>query len=173
MPAMGKRDYDISTSVTGDSGEEFVNLLTAVQRGNITSITERQRKLLAETVEVRRGISVELRKFLNGTKPDNAKVLALGRRYGELDGEMSWIYATAFANVGRRLSPEQRAACVKLRNLPGYQSAPAYLYSDPLQKLPALPSSDFLFSPPAQSSFTPVPAIALPVIAQKTMPHVP
>lgn len=157
MPAMGKRNYDISTSVTGDSGEEFINLLTAEQRGNITSITERQRKLLAETVEVRRGISVELRKFLSGSKADKSIVRALGRRYGELDGEMSWIYATAFSKVARTLTPEQRAACVKLRNLPGYQSAPAYLYSNPMQKLPALPSSDFLFSPPAQSASAPLP----------------
>ena len=28
MPAMNKRNYDISTSVTGDSGESFLNLLT-------------------------------------------------------------------------------------------------------------------------------------------------
>jgi phosphatidylethanolamine-binding protein (PEBP) family uncharacterized protein/Spy/CpxP family protein refolding chaperone len=162
MPAMGKRNYDISTSVTGDSGEEFLNLLTAEQRGKITSIPDRQRKLLAETVEIRRAISVELRKFISGNKADKAKVLALGRRYGELDGEMSWIYATAFAKVGRTLTVEQRAACMKLRNLDGYHSAPAYLYSNPLQKLPAQPNSDFLFSSPAKSSVTPASATPSP-----------
>ncbi len=151
MPAMGKRDYDISTSVTGDSGQNFLNLLAAGQRSVITSIIGQQRKLLAETVDVRRAISVELRKFLSGGKADNAKLLALGRRYGELDGEMSWIYATAFAKVGQTLTSEQRAACVKLRNLPGYQSAPAYLYSNPLPQSPPLPSSDFLFAAPAAS----------------------
>ncbi len=155
MPAMDKRNYDISTSVTGDSGESFLNLLTAEQRANITSIPDRQKKLLAETVEVRQAMSVELRKFLTGSQADKAKVLALGRRYGALDGEMSWIYATAFAKVGRTLTPEQRAACVKLRNLDGYRSAPAYLYSNPLQKLPALPNSDFLFGAPAQPAATP------------------
>ncbi len=155
MPAMGKRNYDISTSVTGDSGEGFLELLTSEQRGNITSITDHQRKLLAETVEVRRAISVELRKFLTASKADKSKVLSLGRRYGELDGEMSWIYATAFAKVGRTLTSDQRAACVKLRNLDGYRSAPAYLYSNPLQKMPVLPSSDFLFSAPTQASSAP------------------
>ena len=154
MPAMGKRNYDISTAVTGDSGENFLSLLTAEQRGNITSITDRQRKLLAESVEVRRAISVELRKFLTGSQAGKAAVLTLGRHYGELDGEMSWVYATAFAKVGRTLTPEQRAACVKLRNLDGYHSAPAYLYSNPLPKLPALPNSDFLFSAPAQATAT-------------------
>jgi Raf kinase inhibitor-like YbhB/YbcL family protein len=103
-------------------------------------------------VEVRRAISEELRKFLTGGKSDKAKILALGRRYGEMDGEMSWIYATAFAKVGRTLTAEQRAACMKLRNLDGYQSAPAYLYSNPLSKRPALPNSDFLFRSPTQSA---------------------
>ena len=165
---MGKRNYDISTSVTGDSGEEFINLLTSEQRANITSITDQQRKLLAETVEVRRAISVELRKFLSGSKADKAKLLALGRRYGELDGEMSWIYATAFAKVGGTLSAEQRAACVKLRNLDGYHSAPAYLYSNPMQKAPTLPNSDFLFSQAAQCSSTPSSATSAPAISEGT-----
>ncbi len=152
MPAMNKRNYDISTAETGDSGENFLKLLTAEQRENITAIPDQQKKLLAETVEVRRAISEELRKFLAGSKADKAKVLTLGRRYGELDGEMSWMYATAFSKVGRTLTPAQRAACIKLRNLDGYQSAPAYMYSNPLQKLPSLPSSDFLFAATAASS---------------------
>ena len=155
MPAMGQRNYDISTAVTGDSGESFLNILTSDQRANITAIPEQQSKLLAETVKVREAMSVELRKFLSGGKADQTKVIALGRRYGELDGEMSWMYATAFARVGRTLTAEQRSACVKLRNLDGYQSAPAYLYSNPLQKLPALPSSDFLFAAPVQSTNIP------------------
>ena len=155
MPAMNKRNYDISTSVTGDSGESFINLLTPNQRANITAIPEQQSKSLAEAVKVREAMSVELRKFLSGSKVDKAKLLALGHRYGELDGEMSWMYATAFAKVGRTLTAEQRSACVKLRNLDGYQSAPAYLYSNPLQTLPTLPSSDFLFAAPVPSTNAP------------------
>ena len=81
-------------------------------------------------------------------------MLALGRRYGELDGEMSWMYAMAFAKVGRTLTPDQRAACVKLRNLDGYHSAPAYLYSNPLTQRPAVPNSDFLFGAPASAAAT-------------------
>lgn len=154
MPAMGKRNYDISTSVTGDSGEEFLKLLTSDQLAHITANTDQQRKLLAETVAVRQQISVELRKFLSGGKADRAKLLALGRHYGELDGEMSWMYATAFAQVGRTLTADQRAACVKLRNLDGYKSAPAYLYSNPLSKLPELPNSDFLLKSPVQTPGT-------------------
>jgi phosphatidylethanolamine-binding protein (PEBP) family uncharacterized protein len=168
MPAMNKRNYDISTAVTGDSGENFLKLLTTEQRKTITVIPENQKKLLAETVEVRRAISQELRKFLTGSRADKAKVLELGRRYGALDGEMSWMYATAFSNVGQTLTSAQRAACVKLRNLDGYQSSPAYMYSNPLQKLPALPSSDFLFAAPGQSSS---PAAASAVSSSQSLPE--
>ena len=74
----------------------------------------------------------ELRKYLAGETPDRGKVLALGRRYGELDGEMSFLYAMAFASVNRTLTASQRAQLMKIRNLDGYQSAAAYLYSRPI-----------------------------------------
>ena len=150
MPAMNKRDYDISTAVTGDSGEGFVKLLTEEQRKHITSITDQQRQALKEIVETRRAISVELRKYLAGGAADKARVLALGRRYGELDGEVSWMYAVAFSRVNKTLSADQRAALRKLRNLEGYQSAPAYMYSSPMQEAPALPKTDFLFRAPGK-----------------------
>ena len=145
MPAMGKRDFDISTSRTGDSGEEFLNVLNETQRAAVTGIIERQRKPLNEMIEVRRAISQELRKFLAGGRADRTKVLALGKRYGELDGEVSWLYASAFTKISRTLTDKQRAELVKLRDLPGYKSAPAYVYSRPLSELPKLPESD-LFS---------------------------
>ena len=146
MPAMGKKDYDISTSVTGDSGKEFLDTLTEAQRRAVTELPDRQRKALAEVAVVRRAISVELRKFLTGGAADKAKVVALGRRYGELDGEMSYLYAAAFAKVNRTLSAEQRAKLMKLRNLDGYVSAPAYLYSAALKELGDMPDTDAFFT---------------------------
>jgi hypothetical protein len=148
MPAMGKRDFDISTSLTGDSGQSFLETLTDEQLRNITAIPDLQRKALKEVVEVRRAVSTELRKPLAGGHPDRAKVLALGRRYGELDGEMSWTYATAFAKVNRTLTADQRAKLLKLRNLEGYTSAPAYIYSSPVKDEPKLPETDSFFFPP-------------------------
>lgn len=146
MPAMGKRDFDISTSVTGDSGEGFLALLTIEQRANITIIIDRQRKSLTEIATVREGISSELRKFLEGESSDKSKVLALGRRYGELDGEMSWMYAKAFASVSRTLTGDQRAAMLKLRNLDAkYACKGAFLYSQPIE-MPKMPDTDFLFN---------------------------
>lgn len=157
MPAMGKKDYDISTAITGDSGEAFLKLLTPAQRTPITAIPDAQRKDLKEIIEVRQAVSVELRKYLKGETADKQKVLALGRRYGELDGEMSWMYATAFARANRTLTADQRATLKKLRNLEGYTSAPAYLYSTPMKTLPDIPDTDFFFKSTGIASATPVP----------------
>lgn len=130
MPAMGKRDFDISTSVTGDSGRAFVEeVLTPEQAAHVNAVPELQRAALAETIDVRREFSTELRKLLDGKSPDRDKLRALGRRYGELDGEMSWIYTMAFARINRTLTAPQREELIRLRNLPGYESAPYYIYS--------------------------------------------
>jgi len=147
MPAMGKRNYDISTSLTGDSGKTFLEILTDGQRRNVTAIPDLQRQALTEIVAVRRAIATELRKPLKGGAADKAKVLALGRRYGELDGELSYQYAVAFAKVNRSLTDEQRKTLVKLRNLDGYTSAPAYIYSTPVQDTIQLPNTDTFFFP--------------------------
>ncbi|MEI8244303.1 MAG: Spy/CpxP family protein refolding chaperone [Lentisphaerota bacterium] len=152
MPAMGKRDYDISTSVTGDSGKEFINNLTREQRNNITAIPDTQRKDLQEIIAVRRAISTELRKFINGGSADKEKIIALGRRYGELDGEMSYYYAAAFAKVNRTLTAAQRQMFIKLRNLDGYTSAPAYIYSSPVREEVKLPDTDSFFFPPKDAN---------------------
>ncbi len=152
MPAMGKRDYDISTSVTGDSGKDFLNTLTENQRQNITAIPDLQRKDLQEIIDLRRAIAMDLRKFLKGGQADKAKVIALGRRYGDLDGEMSYFYATAFAKVNRTLTNEQRKALVKLRGLDGYTSAPAYIYSSPVREEVKLPNTDNFFFPVTNSA---------------------
>jgi len=147
MPAMGKRDYDISTSVTGDSGKEFLNVLTAEQRKHITDIPDLRRKVLLAIIDMRRAIAKELRKFLQAGQAEKEKVVALGRRYGGLDGEMSYYYAVAFAKINRTLTGEQRKALVKLRNLDGYKSSPAYIYSDPVRTEMKLPDTDCFFFP--------------------------
>jgi len=146
MPAMGKRDFDISTSVTGDSGQAFIeDVLTADQRKHILAIADLQRPALTETISVRREISTELRKLLAGETPDREKLLALGKKYGELDGKMSWYYTTAFAAVNKTLTDAQRAALMKLRNLDGYTSAPYYIYSQAMQDEPKLDGVDNFF----------------------------
>ena len=64
-------------------------------------------------------------------------------RYGELDGQLSALYATRFAAVNKTLTSAQRATLVKLRNLTvvptgGYRFSTALAY-------PSLPSTDYMF----------------------------
>jgi hypothetical protein len=146
MPAMGKRDYDISTSVTGDSGRTFVEkILNTRQAKLIEKIPDLQRTLLMETIDVRREFATELRKLLTGETPDRKKLLSLGRRYGELDGEMSCIYTMAFAEINRTLTDGQREELRSLRNLEGYESAPYYIYSRGRNDEPKLGSVEVKF----------------------------
>ncbi len=133
MPVMGKTDANISTAVTGDSGAAFLDALNPEQRQAITGTVDAQRKALAEVAELRRKIAFELRQYLDGKTPDREKLLAMGTRYGELDGEMSYNYATAFARVAKTLTPAQKEKLVALRNLKGYVAASYYIYSTPQQ----------------------------------------
>ncbi len=141
---MGKPDYSISTALTGDKGEALLQALAPQQRLLITSLVDLQRLDLEEVVQTRRAISTELRRFLHGGGADKNTLLALARRYGELDGEISWLYATHFAQLGQTLTAAQRQTLMKLRGLEDYACSGAYLYSEPIA-MPEIPNSDFLF----------------------------
>ena len=130
-PAMGKRDYAISTTLTGNSGEAFIAALNESQRRHITALPELQRQDLHEIVRIRRELSSELRRFLKGEKADPARGLALSKRYGELDGNLSWLYATAFARVGQSLTPQQKQALMALRKVDPAEPKGPFLYSTP------------------------------------------
>lgn len=143
-PAMGKRDYSISTALTGDAGEAFLRVLTPSQRSSVTSVVERQREHLAEIAKVRREISTELRRLRTEDRADLAKVRRLSRRYGELDGEMSYWYANAFAAVGWTLTPGQRTQLAALRDDNPHDPRGPFLYSAPLPNI-RVADSDFLF----------------------------
>ncbi len=143
-PAMGKKDYSISTSLTGDSGEAFLAALTPAQRKHITDLPDLQRKDLREIVSVRRAISTELRRFMRGETTDKAKVLSLSRRYGELDGTLSYLYATAFAKVGQSLSAQQKSTLARLRASNPADPKGPFLYSQPIG-MPQIEGTDALF----------------------------
>ncbi len=131
-PAMGKRDYSISTTLTGNGGENFLAALNDSQRRQITALPDLQRQDLNEIVRVRRDISTELRRFLKGETADQAKVLALSRRYGELDGNLSYLYASAFAKVGQALTLQQRQALMNMRPVDPAAPKGPFLYSSPI-----------------------------------------
>jgi phosphatidylethanolamine-binding protein (PEBP) family uncharacterized protein len=143
-PAMGNAGYSISTTLTGDSGEAFLNLVTTGQRSQITGLVDLQRNDLTEIVAKRTAIATELRKALAGEIIDEASVRALSARYGELDGEISYYYASHFADVSKTLTSDQKTKAVALRNLPGYACQGGYLYSQTIDYPQDVPS-DFLF----------------------------
>ena len=158
IPAMGNPNYSISTSLTDDSGKAFLAALTETQRKLVTDLVGQQSDDLKEVVKTRREIATLLRQFMKQEKVDKDKVVALSRRYGELDGEISYFYAKAFAEVAKTLTDDQKKTLLKLRNLdPKFTPKGAYLYSAPID-MPTIPNTDFLFTKPAQSKSTSAPA---------------
>jgi len=158
-PAMNNPDYFISTSITGDSGQEFLNILNSEQRALITGIIEEQRPALKEIAQIRTTVSTELRKAMTGGTIDKEKVYSLIQRYGELDGQVSALYATRFSAVNKTLTDTQRAALVKLRNLSVVPQG-AYRFADTVA-MPEIPNTDFMFgvrSMPTNAGQTTAPA---------------
>jgi phosphatidylethanolamine-binding protein (PEBP) family uncharacterized protein len=152
-PAMGKQNYSISTSLTGDSGEALLTTLTDAQRKLITDLVDLQRQDLNEIVKTRREIATELRRFQEGQSADTEKVLSLSKRYGELDGRISYLYATAFAHVGKTLTEQQKSDLARMRmNNPADPKGP-FLYSTPIH-MPIIENTDFLFGVQSQSQQT-------------------
>lgn len=146
-PAMGNEGYIIDESVTGDKGQEFINTLNSDQKNIITGIVDSQRQALNRIVESRREIAIELRKALSGETLDESKIIGLARQYGELDGEISYYYATAFALIGNSLTAEQKEELMEIRDLDDYpcEEGKAYLYSEKID-MPEVGNTDFLFT---------------------------
>ena len=143
QPAMGNPDYFIPTTVTGDKGQAFLELLAADQRALIEGILPAQRAMLAEVAAIRTEVSAELRKAMTQAAFDEAKVRTLIARYGELDGAMSALYAERFSAVAKTLTSEQKAKLVALRDLDVVPQG-AYEFSSPIA-LPSLAPADYLF----------------------------
>ncbi len=142
-PAMGNPDYFISTSVTGNSGKEFLEILTETQREKITSILEEQRSALDRIVEIRTEVSEAFRTLMTEESVDEDMIMTLLEEYGTLEGEMSLLYATRFAEVGDTLTDSQMEALITLRNQNVYPEG-AYLYSQPIEMPTDINSADLL-----------------------------
>ena len=72
---------------------------------------------LSDIVETRRAIATELRRFFTSPSADKEKMLALCRHYGELDGDLSYLYATHFAGVGKTLTARYLSAAMTERTV--------------------------------------------------------
>lgn len=146
-PAMGNAGYSISTSLTGDAGESFLQILDPEQRKLMEALPVLQKKNLENIVTTRRQVAESLRKFIKGENVDKKIIKEWLLYYGRQDGEMSWYYCNAFSLINKSLTAEQKDKLKKLRNLEQLPSG-TYLYSDPVP-VPADIVTSFLFFPPA------------------------
>jgi len=144
-PAMGNPNYTIDETLTASAGQNFLAILTTDQADQVKGIVDLQRSALTELVAKREAISTELRKFLASQTADQSTILSLSERYGELDGELSYYYATTFSQVYNSLSDEQKTKLVKLADELGYLDPDGgFLYSEPIP-MPEISNTDFMF----------------------------
>jgi hypothetical protein len=146
-PAVGNPGYSIPVTMTGEMGETFLRSLSAEQAAAVTGLVEAQKPALYAIVDQRTAVATALRRFMAGSAPDAAQILALMETYGRLDGEIIYRYATAFAQVNATLTPAQRTQFTAMRSqILGSLMLPsvAYLYSHPIA-MTAIANTDFLF----------------------------
>lgn len=143
-PAMGNRGYSISTSLTGESGKSFLELLNPDQRKQVEALPSLQKKNMDEIVTLREKVSANLRKFMSGERPDKTETLEWIKKYGEQDAALSILYVTAFSAVHQTLTADQKQKLKDLRNLDAVPSG-IYIYSDPAP-VPANLEYDFLLA---------------------------
>lgn len=144
-PAMGNPNYTIDETLTASAGQNFLAMLTTAQADQVIGIVDLQRSALNELVAKREAISTELRKFLSSQSADQSTILALSERYGELDGELSYYYATTFMQVYNSLSDEQKTQLLKLADDLGYLNPEGgFLYSEPIP-MPEISNTDSMF----------------------------
>jgi Spy/CpxP family protein refolding chaperone len=145
-PAMGNPNYTIDETLTANAGQDFLTILTTAQADKVKGIVDLQRDALNELVVKRTEISTELRKFLSSQTADQAAILSLSERYGELDGELSYYYATIFTEVYNSFTADQKTRLIKLATDLGYiDPTGGFLYSEPIQ-MPEIISTDFMFN---------------------------
>jgi hypothetical protein len=126
-PAIGHEGYGINEQLTATAGSALSDAgkgyVTASQAELLTSLVDRQRDNLyasptSSIVGVRTLIATLLRSLLTTSDPTDAikaQVLALSETYGDLDGENNYYYATAFAQLYKTLSADQKTKLAALR----------------------------------------------------------
>jgi hypothetical protein len=144
-PAMGNPNYTINETLTASAGQDFLSILTTDQANKVKGIVDLQRDALTGIVAEREAIAKELRKFLASQTADSSAIMSLSSKYGELDGELSYYYATTFTEVCNTVSDGQKIQLAALANALGYIApAGAFLYSQPIG-LPEIMNTDFMF----------------------------
>ena len=174
-PAVGNPGYSIPVTMTAEMGDTFLHTLTPEQSALVTGLVEAQKPALYAVVDRRKDVATQLRRFMTGTTPDQAQVLALMETYGELDGEIIYRYATAFTQVNQSLTAAQRTKLTALRSqILGSLALPqgAFLYAQPIS-MPTIPSTDFLFASSVAPTSTATPTATSTATATPTRTSTP
>ncbi len=131
MKAVRRDSYRISTELTGDSGAMFLRILNKQQKSQITNLIQHQKPFLMEMVSVRKSIAEKIRQFIGGGTPNLETIVSLSRKFGELDGEIAYLYADAYTNIKTSLSQPQLQKAIQIRNIAQYPCQGAFIYAEP------------------------------------------
>ncbi len=156
----------IDPNLTANAGITFLLTLTPTQAALVTGLVDLQRASLYEIVDRRGDLATEFRKAMVGGTVSQTRVLTLSARYGELDGEIVYAYATHLAQVYQSLTATQKISLTALRSLilgefPLIPEPYAYRYSDRIT-MPTIMNTDFLFLPSTQFY-----RVYLPIVGRK------
>ncbi len=146
-PAVGNPGYTISSSLTSDMGQAFLQTLTPEQSALIEDIVNSELPYLQDIVTTRSAVSTELRRSLEGGTINDETVLSLMDAYGQQDGAVVYFFAKNFALINASLTDEQRAQLMSFRQqmLGGLTANQPFIYSQPVS-MPSISNTDFLFS---------------------------
>jgi hypothetical protein len=145
-PAVGNPGYIISSRLTADMGEAFLEVLDENQQSLVEEILSLEHPYLLEIVDIRQSIATELRRSLAGESLDDEEIQNLMQDYGRADGALVYYFARNFAQLHAGLSAEQIDKLMDLRTqmLGNLVPEKPFLYSQAID-MPELPASDFLF----------------------------
>lgn len=145
-PAVGNPGYTISSTLTADMGQAFLNTLTDEQRALIEDVVNSELPYLQDIVTTRSAVSTELRRSLEGGTISDETVLNLMGAYGQQDGAVVYFFARNFALINASLTDEQRAQLMAMRQqmLGGLTADQPFIYSQAVS-MPDIPNTDFLF----------------------------
>ena len=156
IKAMNNPSYTIDSNMTATMGDAFLAALTTTQKAQVTGLVAEQKADLTSLVAKRNEIATTLRNSLrSGGTVAKATVINLAKQYGELDGDISYLYATRFAAVGTSMTSSQKSTLTALRKTataeaggtPDYDTlcGNGFLYSAPLKTAPIVMNTDFMF----------------------------
>ena len=133
--SVGVANFTIPENIGGTLSRGLLGILNDTQSKMIIDLVTNQNASLNSLVEARRNISKIFRNILSGTQSASDpnvvyQIFNLEQYYGTLDGSVSYLYGTAFAQVYKSLNQTQITKMKALLNISGYpcQQTPGFTY---------------------------------------------